>query len=86
MVTKDWDKYVTHAMKAYHTSIHEETEYTPHELVFGRSARVPISSILPDDKDNISYFEYAIALFKRIFDAQMSIYENLEHVKIKSKL
>jgi len=46
-------------MKSYNTSIHEETEYTPHELVFGRSARVP-SSILLDDKDDESYPEYVI--------------------------
>jgi len=56
----NWGKYVTHMMKTYNTSIHDGTEYTPHELVFGRSARVP-SSILPYDKDNESYFEYASA-------------------------
>jgi hypothetical protein len=27
----DWDKFLTHAMKAYNTSVHEETEFTPHE-------------------------------------------------------
>jgi hypothetical protein len=68
---KQWsrkhDKYVIHAMKAYNTSVHEGTEFTPHELVFGRTARVPSSSILADD--NKSYTEYATILFQRIFDA-----------------
>jgi len=72
-------------MKAYNTSIHEGTKYTPHELVFGRSARVP-NSILSDDKDNESYSEYATALFNRIqFDARVLSGENLEHAKIRSK-
>jgi len=56
-------------MKAYNISV-EGTKYTPHELVFGRSVRVPNSSILPDDKGNESYSEYATTLFNQIFDAQ----------------
>jgi len=79
---KDWDKYVTHVMKAYNTSV-EETKYTPHELVFERSVTVPNSIILPDDKGNESYSEYATALFNQIFDAQA--HENLEPAKIRYK-
>jgi len=47
-------------MKTYNISIHEGTKYTPHELVFGKAARVSTSSILPDDKNGESYPEYAI--------------------------
>ncbi|KAH0949112.1 hypothetical protein HN011_007007 [Eciton burchellii] len=71
---RDWNKYVTHAMKAYNTSVHEGMEFTPHELVFSRAARVPTSSILADDNDN----EYATASFKRIFDAQAIVRVNLK--------
>jgi len=81
----DWDKYLTHAIKAYNTSVHEGIEFTPHELVFGRTARVPVSSQLADDNDEDSYPEYATALFKRIFDAQASAPENLKQAKIRSK-
>jgi len=63
----------------------ERTEYTLHELVFGKSARVPISSILPDYKNNESYPEYATTLFKRIFDAQILARKNVEHTKIRCK-
>jgi len=64
--TEEWDKYITLAMKAYNTSGQEGTEYA-HELIFGRSARVPTCpSILPDDKGNESYPECATALFKQI--------------------
>jgi len=47
-------------------------ENTPHELMFGRMARIFTSSTLTDDKSNESYFEYATALFNQIFDAQAS--------------
>jgi len=56
-------------MKAYSTNVHGGMQYTPHELVFGRSARVP-SSTLPDDKGNESYSEYTTALFNQIFNDQ----------------
>jgi len=72
-------------MKAYNISVHKGTKYTPHELVFGRSTRVSTSSILPNDKSNESYSEYATAVFNRIFDSQASARENFEHAKIRSK-
>jgi len=71
-------------MKVYNTTVHEGTQYTPHELVFGRSARVLTNSILPNDKSNESYSKYGIALFRRIFNALAR--ENLEHAKIICKL
>jgi len=60
---KDRDKYLMHAINSYNISVHKRTEYTPHELVFGRSARVPVA-----------YYQMIramnrIALFKQIFDA-----------------
>jgi len=58
----DWDKYITYATKAYNTNVHEGRKYTPHELMFGRMARIFTSSTLADDKSNESYFEYATAL------------------------
>jgi hypothetical protein len=72
-------------MKACNTSVHEGTEFTPHELVFGRAARVLTSSILPDDNDNESNPEYAMTLFKRIFDTQATARENLKRAKMRSK-
>jgi hypothetical protein len=80
---RDWNKYLTHVMKAYNTS--EGTEFTPHELVFGRTARVPASNQSADDNDNESYPEYATALFKRILDAQATARENLKQAKIRFK-
>jgi len=70
-------------MKAYNTSIHEDMKYTPHKLVFGKTARVPTNSILPDDKNGKSYPEYTTMLFNRIIDAQAR--ENFNRAKIRSK-
>jgi len=81
----DWNKYVTYTMKAYKTSIHERTKYTLHKLVFGRAARIPTNNILPDNKGNESYSDYATALFNRIFNAQASARQNIEYAIIRSK-
>jgi len=82
---RDWDKHLTHAMKAYNTSVHGETEFRPHELVFGRKARFPASNQLADDKYDKSYPKYATALLKRIFDPQATARENLNRSNIGSK-
>ncbi|KAH0949636.1 hypothetical protein HN011_007407 [Eciton burchellii] len=80
-----WDKHLTHAMKACNTSVHRKTEFTPNELVFGRTARVPASIQLADDNYDKSDPKYATALFKRIFDAQATWRENLNRTKMGSK-
>jgi len=67
-------------------SIRRGTEYTLHELVFGRSARIPIKNILPDNKGSESYPECMTALFNQIFASQASACENYERAKIKSKI
>jgi len=57
-------------MEAYNTNVHEGRKYRQHILVFLRSARVPISSILPDNKGNESYSEYAIIQSNSTLDHQ----------------
>jgi len=85
MVTETRLGQICNTCNESNTSVYEGAEYMPHELVFGRSARVPyISNILPD-KSSESYPEYVTALFNRIFDSQASVCENLEHAKIRSK-
>lgn len=46
---KDWDRYLKLACFSYNTSMHKGTLYTPHELVFGKTARTPSSEVLPQD-------------------------------------
>ncbi|XP_076383726.1 uncharacterized protein LOC143260974 [Megalopta genalis] len=36
---EEWDLYLPFAMISYNTSVHEATNFTPHELIFGKTAR-----------------------------------------------
>ena len=38
----DWESYVRPVCYAYNTSVHISTKYTPHYLMFGREARLPV--------------------------------------------
>jgi len=79
----DWDNYLSLASFSYNTSIHEGTHYTPHELVFGKLARVPSSETLPEDISNESYADYLITLYNRLRDTQEIARENLQRAKKK---
>jgi len=72
-------------MKAYSTNVPGGMQYTPHELVFGRSARVP-SSTLPDDKGNESYSEYMTALFNQIFNDQHARTSNMQKLDLSDNM
>lgn len=80
---RDWDAMIERASFAYNTSVHEGTRFTPHELVFGRVARLPSSS---SDKSPLeTYPEYLTNLFHQIRDLQEAARANLEKTKIRSK-
>jgi len=81
----DWDEYLSLACFSYNTSVHEGTQYTPHELVFGKLARVPSSEILPEDVSNESYADYLTTLYNRIKDTQEIARTNLQRAKERSK-
>ena len=38
----DWDLWIDSVVFAYNTSCHESTGYSPYELIFGRTPRMPI--------------------------------------------
>lgn len=60
---KNWDEYLKLASFSYNTSVHEGTRYTPHELVFGKIARVPSSEPTLEDMCNESYMDiYLISI------------------------
>jgi len=50
MVKKHCNKHETQTRKVDNTIDKEGTEYMTNELTRGRSAKVPVNSILPDDK------------------------------------
>jgi len=81
----DWDDYLSLACFSYNTSVHEGTQYTPHELVFGKLARVPSSETLPEDVSNESYADYLTTLYNRLRDTQEIARTNLQRAKERSK-
>ena len=40
----NWDEYLSAVVFAYNTGVHKTTQYSPFELVYGRLARLPIST------------------------------------------
>lgn len=84
-ITKErcWDIIIERVNFANNISVHERTKFTPHELVFGRVAR------LPSSKGNLPQLEiyrsYLIDLAKRIYDVQETAKINLEQAKVRSK-
>ena len=44
----DWDKWLPHVLLAYRTAVHSATGITPHGMLFGREARIPIDSLVEE--------------------------------------
>lgn len=55
---KEWDTWLDLAILSYNTSVHEGTNYTPHELVFGKTARIPNSEPEIDNQEITTYTQY----------------------------
>lgn len=81
---EEWDEFMERATFSYNTSVHEGTKYTPHELIFGRIARIP-SSRQPIAEEAGTYQHYLLELFNQIREAQETAKTNLEQAKIRSK-
>lgn len=81
----DWDEYLDLASFSYNTSVHEGTQFTPYELVFGKVAETPISDFSLNAETNETYYLYLTALFDRLKETQRIARENLCQAKIRSK-
>ena len=82
---KNWDLYVDLAMFSYNTSVHEGTNYTPYELVFGKLARLPSGEPLTEGEKLPTYQNYLVDLVKRLIRIQKLAHDNLIKSKEKSK-
>lgn len=65
--------------------MHEGTEYTPHELIFAKTARIPTTQIFPEDINNESYTHYLENLYNKIRISQENARSNLINAKLRSK-
>ena len=80
----DWDRLVHFAMFSYNTPVHEATNFTPYELVFGKLAHCPIS--IPSDENLVTYNSYLHDLITRLSEMQVIAGQNLVQAKERSKL
>lgn len=81
----EWDDWVELAMFSYNTSIHESTNRTPYELVFGKAPNIPSSHPLPKGEQLETYDDYLVKLMVRLDDLQNEARRNLEIAKTRSK-
>ncbi|OXU17774.1 hypothetical protein TSAR_015460 [Trichomalopsis sarcophagae] len=79
---EDWDKVLPFAVFSYNTSVHESTNFTPYELIFGRPARSPTA--FPNSK-NETYTSYMTDLINRMNHIRKFASKNLIDSKYKSK-
>lgn len=82
---REWDDWLDFAMFSYNTSVHEATNYTPHELVFGRTAIIPSEFSLGADTAGKTYHDYLTNLVEMLETTQRLARTNLENAKRKSK-
>lgn len=83
---QSWDQWLDMATFSYNTSVHEGTQFTPHELVYGRLARLPSSDPTPIDTNDETYAYYLRELNAKITEIQSKAKENLNDAKAKSKV
>ena len=79
---EDWDKIISFAIFSYNISIHEATNFTPFELIFGKPARTPSS--IPDDQVE-TYTSYMSELITRLNDIRSFAKKSLLESKQRSK-
>ncbi|KMQ88537.1 enzymatic polyprotein endonuclease reverse [Lasius niger] len=79
-----WDELIERASFSYNTAVHEGTGYSPHELIFGYTARIPSSYNCDDDPE--TYNAYLTNLFEKTRDLQESARANLIKAKERSKM
>ena len=78
-----WGRLLPFAMFAYNTSVHEASNFTPYELVFGRIARLPNS--FPQGDELETYGTYLRDLVVRLSEIQRIAACNMVKAKVRSK-
>ena len=71
----DWDEWIPHVLLAYRTAVQSSTGFTPHKMLFGREARIPIDLVLvaPIDhhsvvQDTPTYVQETKAMLQRVHE------------------
>ena len=86
-----WDGHISAALLAYRTACHDTTGYTPFDLMYGRTALLPIDLEIPTQIQQIDDNEEE-AIEKRIYDTvyllnqkRFEAKRNIENAQTKQK-
>ena len=79
----NWDRWLRFALFSYNTSKHEGTGFTPHELIFGKTARIP--SEFAKTQLPLTYNLYLKTLAEKLVKTQEEARERLHAAKERSK-
>lgn len=82
----NWDEWLDLATFAYNTSVHEGTKFTPHELVFAKTARIPSGDANQPPLEDETYAQYLADLNTRLQSVQQTAKLNLDNAKVRSKI
>ena len=74
---EDWDLLIPFAMFSYNTSVHEATNFTPYELIFGKPAREPSS--FPTGEKLKSFGDYLVELITHMTRIRNIASDNLNY-------
>lgn len=80
---KMWDQQIPYFLFEYNTAFNSSTGFSPYELIFGRSPRIPASIYVV--KEGMTYNEYVLEMKKIFADIHTKALENLAVSKTKSK-
>lgn len=81
---QDWDELLPFAMLSYNTTVHSATKFTPFELIFGKTARMP-SNISDQEANTETYGDYMVNFVNKLDQIQEIAFNNLQDAKINSK-
>lgn len=82
-----WSSWVPYWCFAFNNTVHSETKYTPHELLFGKLSKLPSNATISNCKDPLYNFDnYPLELKFRLQQACHDAYDNLIASKNKRKL
>lgn len=79
-----WSSWINFWCFSYNNTVHTETKYTPYELVFGKSAKLP-SNVLESNEPIYNFDNYPIELKYRLQQAWDDAKNNLMTSKSKRK-
>ena len=78
-----WDEHVQSAIFAYNNSPHSQTGFSPQELIFGDTARVP--SEFPPNEKLKTYDDVLIEINKKLHESKLLAALHLNASKFKTK-